>query len=381
MILSNFQMPKLIFADGALSRLGGEASFFGKKAVLCVSGSSVLSKKADAALASLMASGVSAGIFVCPSGEPDPETFDGCAGFIKGARAEMVVAMGGGSVIDIAKGAAALAVNEGGCEKYIEGVGGEHIKNRPLPFIALPTTSGTGSEMTKNSVIMRRGSYKNSMRDDLMLARTAIVDPALTVDLPKKPTVSSGADAVCQLIESYTTRHANAVTDGIAITYIKDAIDALIRVAADGSDKSARAVMSISASMSGVCLANSGLGLAHGIAAQLGAVCGVPHGIACGILMPHVAMFNAKKGVHKYADIAASLGKSCSNDTDAGRFVADTLFRMNEKIGVPENLKEFRIAASDLDRVIALTAGSSSAKKNPVDFSAEELGDILRPLI
>lgn len=376
--MQSLLIPKIIFGRNNYLCAAEEAAFFGSSILLAAAPSFTRTPYFDNLISEFRKSGVSADIWTFSGSEPTPESVMQAAA--AACEKDAVVAVGGGSIMDIGKAAAAMAVNEGSVEDYIEGVGTKKLAKTPLPFIALPTTSGTGSEMTKNSPILREGSYKNSMRDDRMLARTAIVDPMLTLSLPASVTASSGADAVCQLIESYTTRSANITTDGISIAYISDAVAALPRAVKDGSDIDARESLSLAASASGICLANSGLGLAHGIAAGLGAICGVKHGIACGILMPKVAMFNAKKGVHKYIEVALRLGKAYTDAIDAGKYVAEVLENMNDAIGLPADLKGFNIDASARERIISLTANSSSAKKNPVDFNAGDVSDILASL-
>lgn len=381
MYSNKFTIPRLIFAEGAFHCLPAEAAPFGRRATVCVSASITRCGIAEDAMRMLRSASVTCALYTCPTGEPTAEVFDDCAKFIANHNSQMVISIGGGSVIDVGKGAAALAVNPGGAEAYIEGRGKKTISIRPLPFLALPTTSGTGSEMTKNSVVIKSGDYKNSIRSDMMLARTAIVDPALTLSVPRSITASSGTDALCQLIESYTSQSSSPFTDGIAIQHIRPAMEALSRLADEPRNLEARSAISLAATMSGICLANAGLGLAHGISAALGAIVGVPHGIGCGILMPHVALFNAKKGAAKYIDIAGQLGGHYDRAEDAGEYVAEQLFRLNEKLGITADLKAYRINSDELMRISMLAVASSSAKKNPVEFTGEDILNMLRPLI
>ncbi len=373
--------PRFLFGRGVFEKLGGICGEFGRKAGVFLSGSSLKNGLGERALALLEDAGVSAACHQVPSGEPTPQVMREAAAFLRRIGADMAVAIGGGSVLDTGKLAAALAANEGDVLDYIEGVGSRKLARRPLPFVAAPTTAGTGSEMSKNSVVIEPGRFKNSVRDDRMLARVAVVDPLLTLSVPRDVTASSGADAVCQLIEAYTTKTPNSFTDALALQYMGPAVAALEAATADGGNVEARETMALSASASGICLANSGLGMAHGISAALGTVAGVPHGIGCGILMPVVAEANAEEGVARYQDVAERLGLGRLEPQAAGRAVARRLREMNEKIGLPADLRQFGIAPEQLERIASLAAASSSGRKNPVAMGKDQVAALLRPLI
>ena len=380
--MPNYLMPKLIFGTGAIDRLPAEAAGFGKRAALFYAGSF----EKSGGLCRLTDALKEAGVYceckkLSLKEEPCPKTVDEAAAFVVKSGADMVISVGGGSVVDTGKIAAGIATNGGSASEYVENIGNRRFERLSLPFFAAPTTSGTGSEMAKNGVVSVKGAYKNSIRSDMLLPKAAVVDPALTLSLPPSVTASSGADALCQLIESYTTKPCTPFTDGISLKHIAPMPDALVRAVRDGSDLAARETLRIGATVSGICIANSGLGLAHGISASLGAVCGIKHGIGCGILMPHVARLNAKKGVKKYMDVARELGGEYARETDAGAFIAEKLTEMNAQIGIPEDLKEYRLSADELEHVLELTAVSSSTKKNPVEVSRDELRELLEKLI
>lgn len=380
-MIGNIMVPKFMFGRGIFEKLGSVCGELGTNAGVFVSPSSMKNGLYERAAALLKGAGIGAQAHLVPTGEPTPQVMREGADFLRRTKADLVVAIGGGSVIDTGKLAAALATNEYDVEEYIEGIGDKQFVQNPLPFVAAPTTAGTGSEMTKNSVVIEPGRFKNSVRDDRMLARAALVDPMLTLTVPKSVTVSSGADAVCQLVEAYSTKTPNPYTDAIAIHFIRPMIEALEAAAEDGSNIEARETLSLGAAMSGICLANSGLGMAHGISAALGTVAGVPHGIGCGILMPIVAEINAQKGVERYGDIARRLGYQERDTVTAGKLVAARLKEMNEKIGLPRDLKEFSISPSQAGEIGALAAKSSSGRKNPVAISVEETIQILEGLI
>lgn len=375
-----YLFPKMIFGSGRRSMLASEARCYGKRAVLFHSASLAANGMLDEFLSRLRAEKLDVHPYCLSCGEePTDRTADEAARFTAECGAEFVIAVGGGAVMDIGKIAAALAVNKGCAADYAEGVGGKQIAQLPLPFIALPTTSGTGSEMTKNGVICLDGYGKRSIRSDNMLAKCAIIDPELTLSVPAELTAASGADALCQLIESYTSLGAAPLTDGLALAHIRPTAEALRRAVFDGSDLSARETLSAGASVSGICLANAGLGLVHGIAGALGGLCGIRHGICCGILLPHVIAAN--KGTEKYMTIAEDFGFFAKNEDSAGAFLAEKIFRLNEDIGIPYDLRSFSIPSEKLETIAEISAKAGGTKKNPVAFSADEIRIFLEKLI
>lgn len=369
-----YLIPKFIFGNGTRKHLAAEAAPFAKRTVLLHSAS--LAEKRDELLTMLPNALC---IPISCAEEPTAALADEIAAIVRDANVTLVVAAGGGAVMDLGKIAAMLATNGGTAAEYAEGVGTRAIEVAPLPFLALPTTAGTGSEMTKNGVISLPQHGKRSIRSDRMLARTAIVDPELTHTVPPAVTAASGADALCQLIEGYTTSAATPYTDSIALGQIAPTLAALPRAVKDGSDSAAREALSLGAAVSGICIANAGLGLVHGIAGILGGLCSIRHGICCGILLPHVVRFNAQKGVAKYADIAATLG--CPTSECAGDFLVNRLFALNREIGIPADLRNFHIAPALLDTVCAGAANSGGTKKNPVPVSEHEIHALLSQLI
>lgn len=377
-----YLVPKLIFGCGTRSRLAAEVSCFGSSAVLFHSASLEKSGILGELCSQLTAAGISVSPFcISCAEEPTDSLADKCSGFVRDANADIVISVGGGAVMDLGKMAAALAVNEGCAADYAEGVGGQLISKTPLPFFALPTTAGTGSEMTKNGVVTVAGYGKRSIRSDMMLAKTAIIDPELTLSVPASTTAASGTDALCQLIECHTSKNATPFTDGITLAHIKSTYDALRVAVKDGSNLAAREALSAGAAMSGIGIANAGLGLAHGIGGVLGGICGIRHGICCGILLPHAVKANAKKGVKKYADIAAQFGCTETDPTAASEFLAEKLAELNREIGMPSDLRDFNIPQDQLRTVAALSANSSSTKKNPVPFTEDEIYDLLKELV
>jgi alcohol dehydrogenase class IV len=275
---------------------------------------------------------------------------------------EVVVAIGGGSALDLGKAAAALIANGGDPLRYLEVVGeGQPLARPSLPCIAIPTTAGTGSEVTRNAVL---GSpvhgVKASLRSPHMLPAVALVDPELTYDLPPALTASTGLDALTQLIEPFVSARANAFVDAICRDAIPRAIAALPKAFA--GDRSARGDMAYASLCGGLALANAGLGAVHGFAGPIGGRFPAPHGAVCAVLLPHVVAMNAARTGHpKFAELAAMTG-------DLAAFVA--------QFELPR-LSAYGLTSADVPALVAQTRQASSMKANPVVLGDDELADIL----
>ncbi len=303
-------------------------------------------------------------------GEPTPEIIDEATDFAVKNDIKSIIAIGGGSVIDTGKAISALAVNRKGIENYLEGVGkGFEIIREPIPFIAVPTTAGSGAEATKNSVVAsREKKYKKSFRDDRLLAKIIIVDPLLTISLPKKETAYGGMDAICQLIESYISKKKNPVCQSFSAYFIPKAFDAIIKVYNNPEDIDSRSIMINSSLISGICLANSGLGAVHGFASGIGGMFDIPHGLICAILLPGVCKKNSSRLPEVYKDLARLTDKD--NREDINKFI-DFIYEINNKLNIPFDFKEFSISKDKANEIIERSKGSSMSG-NPVDFNDQD---------
>jgi alcohol dehydrogenase class IV len=309
----------------------------------------------------------------------------------RAAGADLVIGVGGGSAIDAAKAIAGLLTNGGQAVDYMEVVGkGLKITRPALPWIAVPTTAGTGAEVTRNAVIgLPEKSFKASIRSEHLLPRVAVIDPELGLTVPPNVTASSGMDALCQLIEAYTSTGANPMTDALAVEGIELAGRALRRAYANGADLDAREDMAMAALFSGIALTNAGLGAVHGFAAPVGAKFPVPHGVVCAALLPQVIQANvtaagnaaAHEVLCRYAQIGRILTAQPNlDDEPAIQSCIAVAAGLVRDLKIPP-LSRFGIGTADVPELVGLARKSSSMKYNPVKLSEDELARVLRRAI
>ncbi len=380
----NSRTPRLILGQKALFSLPGllkEAKSW--SVCLVVGGSSFDRIPASAELLDeLSRYGIRVELFR-HSGEPSPESVDSAVGLIRKADLDAVVAIGGGSTIDLGKAAAAVALQDGSAADYLEGVGSRKPEGRRLPLFAAPTTAGTGSEATKNAVLSRvgDGGFKKSLRHDAFIPDVAILDPEAAVSCPREVTAASGLDAITQLLEAYVSKDANPVTDCLAAEGLRQAGWAFEAVLEDPENRAAREAMSLAAFYSGFCLANAGLGFVHGAASPIGAMKPVPHGVFCGLTLcpsveetlplldPHDRV--GSEALRKYRNAGVLLSARSSDDSrqrDEPR-PGDIVDRLRELSGLAAlpRLAGYGITVEDL-RAVAAEAG---VKNHPADLDAD----------
>lgn len=318
------------------------------------------------------------------SGEPSVELVREGARLAQAAGCDAVISIGGGSAIDAGKAIAAIATNGGEPLEFLEVVGrGRDLTVAPLPFIAVPTTAGTGSEVTRNAVLgSAQHGVKASLRSPLMLPRIALVDPELTFSLPPAVTAFTGLDALTQLIEPYVSARGNPLVDGICLEGIPRAAGALRRAYHDGTDRAARRDMSLASLLGGLALANAGLGVVHGFASPLGGSWNAPHGALCAAVLPHgmaanVTALRARAPQHpaleRYTEIARLLtGRNEAMAEDGIEWVRALCAELN----VPP-LRAWGITEADLPAVAEKAAQASSMKANPLPLTGDELLGVL----
>jgi len=289
-------------------------------------------------------------------------------------------------VLDCGKAAAGMLTNPGSLVDYLEGVGkGLQIERTPAPLIALPTTAGTGSEVTKNAVIRGPG-YKKSIRSPRLVPDVAVVDPELLSTAPREVIAACGMDALAQVIEPYLSRSASAMTDPLARQGIRAAARSLVPLARDSHDPRAREGMALASLLGGICLANAGLGAVHGFAAPLGALHPIAHGVCCGALLCQVVETNleASRGTvvedrvwSRFADVASDLtGERYDDAKVAARAGLEALRTMQRELGVP-GLSALGVREEHLPEIVAGARGSSM-RFNPIELTDDQLTATLR---
>ena len=372
---------QIIFGAGAVAHISEHTRSFGRRA-LVVTGRN--QQRAERLLAMLSASGINTATFAV-AGEPEISTVDNGVALAKTEQCDFVLGLGGGSVIDTAKAIAAMMTNEGTLLDYLEIIGrGHSLKKRPAPFIAVPTTAGTGSEVTRNAVLASpEHKVKVSLRSPLLLARVAVIDPELTCDLPPALTASTGLDALTQLIEPFVCLRANPMTDGFCADGLHRAARSLREAVFHGQDKSAREDMALASLFGGLALANAGLGAVHGFAGPIGGIFPAPHGAVCAALLAQVMAANIRAlrerdprnhALSRYDRVAALLTGNPHATADAGvgwveRLVAD--------LPMPK-LGAYGIREEHIGDLVAKAAVASSMKANPIALTPEELAQTLR---
>jgi len=379
------RLPRIEFGGGSLQKLPAIAAAYGRHLLLVTGLRSFAESAAGVRLfADLRARGL-AWERVKVSGEPSPEFVDASVAALQGVRIDCVVGIGGGSALDTAKAIAGLLRPGNSVIDHLEGVGPERPYRGPaVPFIAVPTTAGTGSEATKNAVLSVPGGFKKSFRDDKLVAEWAIVDPDLLATCPRALIAADGMDAFTQLLESFVSTRANPLTEALARAGIMAAREALSALHREQS-ATARAQMAYASLSSGICLAQTGLGAVHGLASPLGAFFPIPHGVVCGTLVAcatarNIAALQARDphsaALPKYAEIGRRFAMQKGlNGPDACRFLVEALGDWEAKLDLPR-LSAYGIAASDFARIVAASR-AGSMKTNPIVLTDGELTEIL----
>jgi alcohol dehydrogenase len=375
-------LPKIIFGAGKFSELPKIMQSYGHNALIITGGESLKkSGRGDALPLQLNQAQIK---FKAVSfwNEPTTQSIDAIASQFRKIPVDVVVAIGGGSVIDFGKAVSAMLASDGSVKDYLEDVGTKIPSGAKVPFIAVPTTAGTGSEATKNAVVCdRKEGYKKSLRHDAYVPDVALVDPELTLTLPRHITIACGLDAVSQLIESYTSTKADVSIDSLALKALSGASESLLPLAlGQSNDIALRAKMSYAALVSGITLSRSGLGAVHGIAGPLGGLSPVPHGIACGKLLFPVMSFVIKKIIDenniaqkRFADIGKIFaGDAGGDDIFCCKQFLGVLDKWTRTLKLPQ-LSCFGMTASDMQKTIAL----ADSKNSPALLSAEEMKVIL----
>ncbi|MCC7449182.1 MAG: iron-containing alcohol dehydrogenase [Anaerolineae bacterium] len=376
---------RIIFGANTIHQIPGIVASYGQRVLLVTAGQST-ETQADQIEQQLKEKMIAVTRFSV-TGEPDVETVETGVQAAQAANCDVIIALGGGSVIDAGKAIAGLLTNGGGVLDYVEVVGrGQTIKQPAAPMIAIPTTAGTGAEVTRNAVIaVNEKQVKVSMRSPYLLPRVAVVDPTMTYTMPPDVTASTGLDALTQLIEPLTSSRRNPLVDGIATEGLKRAARS-VKTAYQTGDPAARDDMAFASLCGGLALANAGLGAAHGFASVIGGRYPIPHGVCCATLLPYVVE----------ANIQAILARDPQSDVleryrKVARYVAPgeypTLFDFRQLIEALKGLCKalnipplaaFGVTAEAIPDLVAQSQQASSMKANPIVLTAEELTHILQ---
>ncbi len=371
---------RIIFGLDASKELGALAHSLGTKALVVLGSSAERSRKL---LDTLLDSGIEYDHYSV-EGEPSIQSAQDGVSLATSSGCDLVVAIGGGSVIDCGKAIAALVANGGEPLDYLEVIGeGRQLTKQSLPMIAVPTTAGAGAEVTRNAVL-KSAEYgvKVSMRSPYMLPTMALVDPLLTVSMPPEVTASTGLDALTQCLEPYVSSLSNPLTDAISQEGLRRAARSLRKAYEDGEDVYARTDMSIASLFGGLALANAKLGAVHGFAGVLGGMYPAPHGIICARLLPFVVESNVhalqsrqpdSPLLGRFEDIAQLVtGNQSASIADGVQWIQE----LCDALSVP-GLSDFGIVAEDFYEIVTKSQSSSSMKGNPLTLTDEELKKIL----
>jgi alcohol dehydrogenase class IV len=378
-------LPKIYFRNGKLADLPDLVRLYGRSIILVTGKNSFIgSEKGREVLDKLEVEGI-AFEHVTIASEPSPEIIDYTVSSIGKKQVSVVVAIGGGSVLDAGKAISAMLYKPGSVMDYLEDVGIKEHPGTKIPFIAVPTTAGTGSEATKNAVISHIGKdgFKKSLRHDNFVPDIALVDPELTIHCPASVTAASGMDCFTQLTEAFISDKSSSYTDALAIEGLKSIKESLEMAYKEGSNITARTGMSFAALTSGICLANAGLGVVHGFASSIGGMYHIHHGVICGTLMAVTNEVNIRRlrnypgnniTLKKYAMLGKIFLKESNKSEDflIDGFI-DQLHFLTEELQLPL-LKKAGIHKEDLPELASLT----ECKNNPVRLDQSELLEILQ---
>jgi alcohol dehydrogenase class IV len=391
------RLPRITFGTGSFTRLPVIVAAHGGRALLIHGRRSLEAGGRSAALRTgLLDASVDLVGEASVEGEPSPALVDGIATRFRGRGVDVVVGIGGGAALDTAKAVSGLLLVEAPVTDFLEGLPGARPWPGPsVPMVAVPTTAGTGSEATRNAVVSERGprGYKRSFRDERLVPADAVVDPDLLAGLPPDRIAANGMDATTQLLESYVSLRAGAFTDALALEGLAAARDGLLAWHAhpEGRDATAaRERMAWAALLSGICLANAGLGAVHGLASPLGAQFPVPHGAACGATLAYVTEANLaaleardpeSPALRRYANLGRLLARlpESALDRTAREALVATLHAWSAALAVP-GLGTWGVSLDSIPDLVADARGSSM-RTNPVVLTDEELAAILRASI
>ena len=376
--------PVLHFGEGKISCLPDAIKNYGTKFLLVTGASSFVSSHHFQRLKEQFASKKLDFEHTYVNGEPTPGLVDAAIRELETFKPDVVVSIGGGSALDAGKAISAMIPMKETVKNYLEGIGSKTHPGLKIPFIAVPTTAGTGSEAARNAVLSETGptGYKKSLRHNRFVPDLAIVDPVLTLSCSATTTAASGMDAFTQLLESYLSPNSNSITDALALEGLANVSSSLLPAFCEGSNLLARTGMALAGYLSGLTLTNAGLGLIHGFASSIGGFFPIAHGVICSSLMYAVNTITVRKlrseksgeSLRKYATAARIFSGGMSQKSD--HYVTDALLETirawTAEMKIP-SLAEVGITMMDFDRIVAITEN----KNNPIRLAPEEMYETL----
>jgi alcohol dehydrogenase len=383
------RLPRIEFGSGSIGRLPAILSQYGQRLLIVTGVHSFLASPHWLALSTQLNGAGFSWEIIQVGGEPSPALIDEIVHALQGHSFNAVLGIGGGSALDTAKAIAGLLKPGNSVMDHLEGVGPELPYRGPTtPFIAVPTTAGTGSEATKNTVLSQHGhdGFKKSFRDDKLVAEYAVIDPDLLSTCPPGVLAANGMDAFTQLLESYVSTKANPLTDALALSGMAAARDGLLPWYEETGDAATcRSKMAYAALLSGITLAQVGLGSVHGLAAPLGAFFPIPHGVVCGTLVAEATRINllairdrdaSNPALVRYATVGRLLARKDMADDEAINALLKTLEDWTHRLKLP-GLAAYGVKESDIDHIVANSRGSSM-KTNPIALTDDEVARIIR---
>lgn len=389
-IFSIARLPRIEFGSGLISRLPQICKSYGRQLLIVTGSGSIENTSQWQHIVDWLKREQYEWTQVKISAEPSPEIVDTTVTQLRQQHIDLVIGLGGGSVLDAAKAIAGLLRVPHSVMDFLEGVGPELAYPGPaVPFIAIPTTAGTGSEATKNAVLSAQGKngFKKSFRDEQLVPEYAIIDPDLLCTCPSDLIAANGMDALTQVMESFVSTGANPMTDALAISALRACREGLLNwYHKKGNQARARESMAYASMISGINLAQTGLGSVHGLASPLGAFFPIPHGVVCGTLVATATRINIEAmqqrehnnpALRKYARLATILcNRKFSHDHEAHRALVDLLTDWTNQMQL-KTLRHYGVKETDFKHIINNSRGSSM-KTNPVVLKDEEIACILQ---
>jgi len=381
--LQPFHLPKSIhFGCGAIGKIPEEVNFFGSKRVLLITDRHLLDTGyPDKIIDMLKGINVFASCYSDVQPEPTVQSVQDMFSVIKNEKVDCLIGLGGGSVLDVAKALSILFTNDGIISDYF---GVNKIKVPGLPFILIPTTSGTGAEVTANAVFIDENSLvKNAVVSNLIIPNIAIIDPEITISCPGSITASTGMDALAHAIESYTAKRATPLTDMYSLEAIKHISMYLRKAVYNGSNIEARYYTALGSLYGGVGLANAGVNGVHCLAHALGAKHNVPHGVANGLLLPYVMEYNLFADFNKFANIACTMGENIQglSQREAALRSVTAVNQLRDDVGIPGSLSDLDITLNEdtaKELVLASMASTRPMSNNPRLLTEKDVYQIFK---